>query len=117
MALDAFSSLESGVDTGFIQPYLFFAVAGITDFISFFLQNQFRHETVPQVALLTFLFFHGEMNIFHSQVFFREFLMTAETILTDKPLPSRRRASQRPFLRCLRAGIQKDPEGNEKYSS
>jgi hypothetical protein len=41
MALHAPSSLERGMNAGLIHPYLIFTVAGVADFIPFFLQNQF----------------------------------------------------------------------------
>ena len=43
MALNAFTSLQGGMDTGFVHPDLIFTVAGIADLIPFFLQNQFRY--------------------------------------------------------------------------
>jgi hypothetical protein len=39
MALNAFPSRQGGVDIRFIHPYLIFTVAGIADFISFFLKD------------------------------------------------------------------------------
>jgi hypothetical protein len=39
MALNAFPSLQGGVDIRFIHPYLIFTVAWIADFISFFLED------------------------------------------------------------------------------
>ncbi len=41
MASRAFPPLQSGMDIRFVHPYLVFAVAGIADFVSFLLQNQF----------------------------------------------------------------------------
>jgi hypothetical protein len=39
MALNASSFLQGGVDIRFIHPYLIFTVAGVADFISFFLKD------------------------------------------------------------------------------
>ena len=48
MALNAPPSLERGMNTRLIHPYLIFTVAGIADFISFFLQNQFWNKTMAE---------------------------------------------------------------------
>jgi hypothetical protein len=39
MTLNAFPSFQSGVNIRLIHPYLIFTVAGITDFIAFFLEK------------------------------------------------------------------------------
>jgi hypothetical protein len=101
MALTAFTSLQSGMDIGFIHPDLISTVARIADFISFFLQNQFRYQTMSEMTILTLFLFHREVDIFHHEIFVSKFLVAVEAVFAYKPFSSRRSAPQRPFLRRL----------------
>jgi hypothetical protein len=116
MALSAFPSPQGRMHIRFVHPDLFFAVAGIADFIPFFFQDQFGYETVPEMAVLAFLLFDGGMDVFHPHILLSKFLMAVEAPLAYKPSSSRRRPPQRPFLRRFGAGVQKDHSYEKKDS-
>ena len=65
MTLTAFPSLQSSMDIRFIHPYLILTVAGIADFVAFFLEDELRNQSVPEMAILAFLVFDGCMDCFH----------------------------------------------------
>jgi hypothetical protein len=57
------------MDIRFVHPDLIFTVAGIADFIPFFLEQKFWNQPMPQMALFTFRLLHGRMDLFHREVF------------------------------------------------
>ena len=85
MVLDAFPSLQSGMDTGFIHPDLIFTVAGIADLIPLLLHQEFRNHSVPEMTALTFLFLDDGMDTLHPEVLVSKFLVAIEAILARKP--------------------------------
>jgi hypothetical protein len=87
VALNTFSILQYRMHIRFVHPDLFFAVAGVADLVA------------------------DGMHIFHRQIFLCEFLVAIEAFFARKPglPPGCPRASQRPFLRSLRTGVQQDP--------
>lgn len=116
MALNAFPSLQGGMDIGLVHPDLVFAVARVADFISFFLEDQFRHQTMPEMAILAFFLFDRGMDSLHPHVLVSKFLVTVEATLADKLLPRRRSATERPFLLCRHVTVCKDEAHQQKYS-
>jgi hypothetical protein len=71
---------------------------------------------MPEMAILALSFFDRGMYVLHSQIFISKLLMASEAIFAYKPLSPGRCASQCPLLWSFRAGIQKDPTHEKKYS-
>jgi hypothetical protein len=105
VALDALSSLERGMNARFIHPYLIFTMAGIADFISFFFQNQFRNETMAQMAIFALFLFNNTVGVFHPQIFFHKLFVTIEAIFLCKSLPRTSSTSQGSLPWCFSTGI------------
>jgi hypothetical protein len=79
------SSLDGGVDIGLVQSDLFPAVTGIADLISFLLKDELGDQSMPQVALLTFLLFDRKVDVFQAKGLIRKFLVTVQAISGGKP--------------------------------
>ena len=77
---------QRSMDMGLGQAELLFAVAGVTNLIADFLENELRDNTVTKVAAFAFLFLRHRMDIFHRQVFLLEFGMAGKTVLLRKCL-------------------------------
>src|SRR4030067_1447540 len=101
MALHAPPSLDRGMNTRLIHPYLIFTVAGIADFISFFFQNQFWNKTVPQMAIFALLLFNNTVGVFHPRIFLRKPFVTIEAIFLCKSLSRTNSTSQGPLPWCF----------------
>ena len=85
MAESAIPFVQNSMDMRFIQPYLFFAMAGIADLIPLFLQEEFWNHPMPEVTVLAFLLFDNGVDTLHSEVLIRKFLVAVEAILPRKP--------------------------------
>jgi hypothetical protein len=72
-----------------IQPDLFFGVAGITDLIFFFFQEELGEQSVTEVAFFTLFFLDDSMHVLHGEVFIRKLLVTVKALFTLKLLPLR----------------------------
>jgi hypothetical protein len=113
MAENAFPFAQGSMDIGLIQPHLFFAMAGITDLIPLFLQQEFGNHAMPEVTVLAFLFLNDGVDILHPKIFICEFLVAFEAILAREPRLSTGRPSASQGLPGsggrLRTGVQQNP--------
>ena len=103
MTLNAFSPLQHGMNIRLVHPYFIFTVAGIADLISFFLKNQFRYQTVPEMAIFALLLFDRSMYILHCHIFVGKFLVAVEAVFAYKLLSRGWSTTECPFL--LRSNI------------
>ena len=115
VALNTFFFLQGRMHIGLVQPDLFFAVAWVANFISLFLQKHLGDQTVPEVAVFTFLLLDDRVDILHPQILIRKLLVAIETILAGKFLPRSWGASQRPRCRSRGTGVQQNRDRKKEY--
>lgn len=79
----------------------------VAEVVSAFLQEELRHDAVPQMTVLALFLLYDCVHIFHPKIGGRKFGMTLQTILANK------------FLLCGRpgCGIQDDAQGNNRSKS
>jgi hypothetical protein len=70
VAVDALAFFQGGVHHGFFHSDFGLIMTRIAGLIALSFQQQLRDDTVPQVAVLTFLFLDDGMHVFQRQVFF-----------------------------------------------
>src|SRR3990170_6165052 len=96
MAEGALPRLERRMNARLVHPDLFFAVARVAEVVSFFFQDQFRDDPVPEVAVLAFLLLDHGMHVFHREVLALELGVAVETLFPGEfPLRQRRVAGHR----------------------
>ena len=73
---------DSGVHARRIQLQILDRMAAITELVPILLENEFGHNPVPNVALLTLSLVDHRVDVAHREVFFDKFLVTVETLLS-----------------------------------
>ena len=104
MAGRASSSLQSSMNIGLVQTYLLFGMAGITDLIPIFFQQELWNQAMPEVAVFTFFLFDDKMDILHPQILIGELFVAIQTLFLRKPFPCRSGPSQSSLLWRFRTG-------------
>jgi hypothetical protein len=102
MAGCTLTSFQGGMNIGLVQTYLLSGMAGITDLISFFFQQELWKQAMPEVAVLTFFLFDDQMDILHPQILIGELFVAVQTLFLHKPFPCWNGPSQGPSLWRLR---------------
>ena len=87
MAGRAFPPLERGMHFGLGQSYLITRVASQAELVPIFFEQQFRDNTMAEMAIFTLLLLDHGMRIFHGPVLVVELLVTVRAVLArERPL-------------------------------
>ena len=65
-----------------VQLQVLDRMAAITELVPVLLENELRHKAVPKVALLTLSLVDHGVDVAHRKIFFDEFLVTVEALLS-----------------------------------
>jgi hypothetical protein len=66
------------------QSDLFLPVATIAEFVPLLFQQEFRNDTVPEMAFLALPCLDHGMNVLEGKVFFGKFFMAVQTLFPSK---------------------------------